>query len=347
MPLFRCLRSFAGRAPGALLLSAALACTLGAATELSAQTSAHHLTQAREGYRAGLALEAAGNWSAALAKFQEVAAVKITPQVRFHIALCQDRLGKWTEALGGYRIAVSEARAARANQVVQEAERALQKLESRIPKFVIRLKQGSEAASVKLDGVPIGATSLGNPILVDPGGHLIEVALPGRAPRQLTVVAEEGRVEQVEVDATEETAAAPAATEAATPTAAPLREKPAGEAPRTSPRVLPWVVLGTGGAALVASGVFYGLRASALSRLDDNCYDAARCPTSEKSTYDKGRTYTMAGNIALGVGAVGVGLGTVLLLTGGTKQSSAARASPPAQGRLIVHPSGVSLQGTF
>ena len=72
-------------------------------------SNARALEKARNLFRQGLSLEAAGNWAAALAKFQEVMKVKLTPQVRFHSARCSEQLGRLNEALGEYRLAEYEA----------------------------------------------------------------------------------------------------------------------------------------------------------------------------------------------------------------------------------------------
>src|SRR5580700_7467122 len=45
-------------------------------------------------FRQGLALQAAGNWTAALAEYQTVAKEVATPQVNFNIAECQEKLGQ-------------------------------------------------------------------------------------------------------------------------------------------------------------------------------------------------------------------------------------------------------------
>jgi hypothetical protein len=62
--------------------------TAPAITAQAEEPSRATLAKAREEFRRGLALEAAGDWSGALAAFKEVALVKSTPQVRFHIAQC-------------------------------------------------------------------------------------------------------------------------------------------------------------------------------------------------------------------------------------------------------------------
>src|SRR5689334_16529333 len=51
------------------------------------------LDKARAQFQQGLALETAGDWAGALSLFVQVAAVKLTPQVRFHVGLCEEHLG--------------------------------------------------------------------------------------------------------------------------------------------------------------------------------------------------------------------------------------------------------------
>jgi hypothetical protein len=67
------------------------------------------LAEARVWFRDGLSLEAAGDWAGALTRFEQVAKVRFTPQVRFHVARCKEHLGRMTEALGDYRISEYEA----------------------------------------------------------------------------------------------------------------------------------------------------------------------------------------------------------------------------------------------
>ncbi len=67
------------------------------------------LKQARAQFQQATELERAGNWAAALQRFREVGQVRMTPQVRFHIAVCEENLGRLVAALGGYELALAEA----------------------------------------------------------------------------------------------------------------------------------------------------------------------------------------------------------------------------------------------
>ena len=297
------------------------------------------LAEAREAYREGIALEMAGDWGKALAKFRQVAEINSAPQVRFHIGRCQEKLGRWTEALGAYRLALAQAREANAKDVIKEAEAAISALEKEIPRVRIVLASGSETASIQLDGVELGAAALGETIVVDPGSHRLEASLSGYQPQVVTF----------EIAARDEsTVTVPAFVPLEVPAPEPSPTKPAPEpvqddsAPRSN--VVPWIITGVGAASLTASGVFYGLRANAISSLEDRCGKELHCTEAERSTYDNGKTYTTVANITLGAGIVGVGLGlTWLLSSGGSPEPSSAKSST----QVIVHGEGASLVGAF
>ena len=69
------------------------------------------LEAARKAFAAGIELEKAGDYEGALAKFEETSSVKMTPQVRFHVALCHEKLGRFVEAIEGYELAAKQAEA--------------------------------------------------------------------------------------------------------------------------------------------------------------------------------------------------------------------------------------------
>src|SRR5262245_42744549 len=68
-------------------------------------TQKEDLKRARERFAQAIALQTAGDWAGALALFKEVLAVKPTPQVRFNIALCEEKLGRLVAAMGDYELA--------------------------------------------------------------------------------------------------------------------------------------------------------------------------------------------------------------------------------------------------
>ena len=333
----------------ALALTVALA-PMSWSAPILAQTNAQSLARARELYRQGVQLEAANDWAGALSKFEAVAAIKMSPQVRFHIARCQHHLGKLLEALGGYRMAEHEAESDRkAAETVRESRLGISEIEQKIPKLLLIRGNGAETASVTLDGVELGESSIGKEVPVNPGGHTVEWKTPdGRSDKAVFSVSE-GEKKSVEV-------ALATASPVASPIASVGQSEP--DAPKNvasqSKSPLPWVAIGVGGAGLVAAGTFYLMRNSAINDLDSSCSDH-RCPTSMKDTGNKGKTYTTLGNVSLGVGLVGLGVGTVLLLVQGKAPtpSEKAETSPVSKAKMTVlvggssHSAEANLVGTF
>src|SRR5688500_11198815 len=146
------------------------------------ESSTEALKRAREQFGQALALQTAGDWAGALALLKDVAAVKSTPQVRFNMALCEEKLGRLVAALGDYELAAADARAEKADQVAEEVESRLEALRQRIPKITVKRGRGAEAASIALDGTSIGDQMVGTPMPTDPGPHTIEAKAPGFKP---------------------------------------------------------------------------------------------------------------------------------------------------------------------
>lgn len=341
MPTPRVLQSSAVRSSLANSLALAVCLCVGLADSgpASAAPSPAEVNAAREAYREGVGLETTGNWAAALEKFRTVAAVKSTSRVRFHIGLCQEKLGRWVEALGAYNLALADARRENAADVEKEAEAARASLDARIPRLTVLRGQAAEAISVSIDGVALGAAAIGTEIPLDPGLHTVETSVPGRAPYRTNVELTEGVRKVID--------AIPSPSPAAGPTAAPLSAAPDKRPP---PPLLPWIAVGVGAASLAASGVFYLLRQGKVSSLEDACGSEYQCTEAERPTYDSARTYNTLTNVTLGVGALGVGVGTVLLLAmkrPSAATTSAARPTPAPHVGVGLHPAGVTLVGRF
>jgi hypothetical protein len=327
----------AGSTPSLRLLRFALGIVIislsQATSSLGAEPSQAELMRARDAYRRGLVLEAAQDWGGAMARFRQVAAVKATAQVHFHIARCQEKLGNWTEALGGYRMALAEPTGR--DEVGKTAEQALESLEAKIPRVVIKRGAGAETASISLDGTTVAPDLIGAPIPVNPGGHTIGISVPGGKSRNITVVLGEGQRTSIDASPDEP------------PTTPPQPPQPAAE-PISKTRLLSWVLIGTGGASLVTSGVFYGLRANALSDLDSTCKND-RCPQSSQDTYDSAKSYNTIANITLGAGIGLAATGAVLWYVSrpAPKPSPAANAASLPFGAIAIVPGGLVYSGRF
>jgi tetratricopeptide (TPR) repeat protein len=77
----------------------------------SEEPSAAEIQVARRLFRQATEDEAAGRWQEALGKLREIENIKVTPGVLFHIAVCQQNLGRYVEALNDLGRAEELARA--------------------------------------------------------------------------------------------------------------------------------------------------------------------------------------------------------------------------------------------
>lgn len=295
------------------------------------------LKKAREQFGQALALQTGGDWAGALALLKDVAAVKPTPQVRFNIALCEEKLGRLVAALGDYELASADAQAQSADPVRQEVATRLEALRARIPRVVVRRGEGADSAAISLDGVSLGDSVLNGPLPADPGPHVVEATASGFLPfKQSFRVAEQ------------QTATILVKLEPEPPK--PIAEQPLG--PRASSssglRTAGFVVGGAGVASLLASGALFYLRHSTISDLDDKCgANRSTCPENAQSDVDRGKLYTTLGNVTLAVGAVGLAVGATLVIVGSHSSEQQTATISLAPGATGANAGGATLLGRF
>jgi hypothetical protein len=291
--------------------------------EAYAQASETELATARLLFNEGVALEEKGDWPAALEKLRKVAAIRLTPQVRYNLGICLLHTGRLVEAWNELSPVATAPPDKKTAELVGLAQREVAKLRPRIPSLVVTLPPGT-TAEVTLDGKAIHAELLGAPMLVDPGPHTVAASRGpggGRVERRVTAV--EG---------------------AAAPLMVALEAPP--DAPPTSPVVSTWygrIPLSAylaGGASVAAFGgalVMLGLRGGAISSLNKACGGSGgHCPSSASGEYSDLKTYTIAGDVLLGVGITGAA-------TAGGLVWLAPAASPSAHGSTW----GATMTGRF
>ncbi len=303
------------------------------------------LSKARARFQQATELEQAGNWAAALQQFREVGQVRMTPQVRYHIALCEEKLGKLVAALGGFELALSEAESL-GPDFRKEVEDKTNALRERIPKLVIERGEGAEAATIELDGIALGASSIGIEVPLDPGPHQISARASGYDVYTETIEVPEKETKRVSVTLNK-LAEESGGNASAGNTGAPA---PAGPVQHPS-RVLPYAIGIGGGVLLASSGVFFLMRQSQINTLNTLC-GGTTCPSnvnvdevnnhrSKLNTYDAIMKITAIG----GVAAIGVAVGLIVL---------EPKPQKPATAGLFINPTapgadvgGFSLAGAF
>ncbi len=327
------------------LLFALLATSPSVVRAQTASTEA--LESARQAFKAGVQLEKDEQYEEALAKFEETAAVKTTPQVRFHIGLCNEKLGRFGAAIEAYEAAAKQAATdGNAPEVAKAAPELAQKLRENRPRVTVSFGNAAFPDSLKIDGKEVSASEA-KEYPLDPGPHVIIAASGDRTAREeIKVSAGEKATVRMELKSEAKNAALftdPAETSADTPAPRP----PVNEAPKTSAtRKVGWVVGGLGLASLGVAGAFFVLRNNAVHELEDACAPNRTCPTSSQATYDRAKTYNIVSIAALGAGAAALVVGTTLIISGKPSEPTpppVARVVPWAPGAMV----GFGLEGAF
>ena len=299
--------------------------------------------------------EDAHRYADALGKLQRVFALKPTAGVRFHLALCEEQLGKLVPALEDYARAEVQARPENENalDVQQLAPAKLAALRTRVPWLTIDVPQEIESsASVSLDGAPIARALWGVQMPVDPGEHRIEATARGRLHFSTTLEMAEHDVTVLTVKPPpeSETTTTPATTQARAPQPAPatLASAPApapshpalDRAPHASGGgKAAAIVVTVGAVVLAAAGV--GAYLVEASSHDDA---VSQCATRTIACDDLKQPVQTWDTLALSALIGAAALGVVAVVLWSLPSSSAASS---ATGRLVVGPGTAGIAGTF
>ncbi len=272
-----------------------------AAAPARAQTTAD-LERGRDLFWQALSLEVAGDWAGALSRLQQVAQIKMTPQVRFHLARCKEQLGRLTEALGDYRLAEYEATKVNAAEL-NDMKAGRQSLEKRVPKLVVTVSPGLVDATVELDAIALGSIRLGKPTPIDPGEHMLLVRLPDGQSFVKRITVAEAITTKVKLTAPPGFVYQPTQTKPVkVPPNAVAQKSPGASAPAWA-----WVAGGVGAAGLVSASILWYVRARAIDDLDAQCNSGGNCPASLRDKQNQGEVVSIAAPIAFGVGILGLG----------------------------------------
>jgi hypothetical protein len=150
----------------------------------------------RGAYQRGITLAREEQWSDALSAFEEAAAARDAPLIRFNIAYCERALGRYVAARNGLRRVLADTTGLDAAQV-EDAKAYLAETERLLVRVAVRLDP--EAAALAVDGrslVPddadagaylaLGKAGDGDPmnraafvVVLDPGAHLFRATREG------------------------------------------------------------------------------------------------------------------------------------------------------------------------
>lgn len=295
----------------------------------------------------GVRLADSGNCTEAINKLERSEKMFHAPTTLARLGECQVLAGKLVEGTENLNRVVRESLPATAPlafaQAQERAKKILTVAKPKIAKLKIAVAAPADAQfSVKVDGETVPHANLNTNRPIDPGEHLVEVSAPGYRSASARVNLGEGSVDSValtlEVDPN-----AVKSTPRTAPTARSQSEiVPPGADPAPKSRAPAYLTLGLGAAGIGVGTVFGVLAMNKKDDLANNCANKV-CSSEQQSTIDSGKSLATISTIGFGVGVVGLGVGTYLLLSGGSSSSStrAARITP------IVGTDRVGLSGTF
>lgn len=237
-----------------------------------------------------------------------------------NVAICHEKEGRtataWTEFTEGLGIAKKDERPQR----IELAQTHIAALEPTLSRLIIQISEGADVPDleVKRDGTAIRRAAWGTAMPIDPGEHVVEAAAPGKIPWRQTV--------SIGAKADSKTIVVPALANAPPPpvqSSIPALAAPSTEPQRSNSAPAGWVAVGFG-AVGVGIGSYFGLRAISQQKDADKSCNADHCPSA--SAVGQNAEAIRSANLAtvgFSVGAVGIALGTYLLLTSGSSSRTA------------------------
>jgi len=300
----------------------------------SAAPSAADLASARELYKEGKELRAAGDPAGALEKLKAAHALGQTPVTGVELGKTHVQLGQLLEArevfLGVGRMAVQPDETEKSAAAREECAQLADELKPRIPSLTVKVNgvPPGVVPVMTVDGAAVPAVAMATQRRLNPGPHEVVVKAGDGPESRTSVDLKEGEDREISVGV------------------AYVPPAPSGPPPqREETRLHPLVFIGGGvaGAGLIVGGITGAIALSKGHAVSDAC-NGTRCPESAKSDYDTGRTMGTISTIAFVAAGIGVGVGVYGLLSPvhvKTGAKTAVRVTP------VCAPGWAGLHGSF
>jgi hypothetical protein len=278
-----------------------------------------HKAAARQLAQDGARAYEKGNYQRAHALLRRAHALVPAPTIALLEARALVHMNRFVEASERYELARRYQLDAHPppafTEAVKHADRELTELRPRIPLLTIRVTGNALQRSdseVRIDGSELPRPLVGVRHPVDPGSHVVELVVDDEVTARQSVTLAEGSNQSVVLEG--------------------------GDVFGESQRTWGYVTLGVGAAGLATGAVAGVIMLNKKSDLDDVCTPS--CPPSSQGDLDSFRRARTISFVGYGVGLVGVGLGTVLLLT-------APSSTPTSNVQARIGPGSLTVAGRF
>jgi hypothetical protein len=321
-----------------------------------ADTPSHDAAVAQALFTEGRRLMAAGDYSAACAKFVDSQSIDPAPGTALNLAACLEKAGRPAAAWTAYKAAEAMAKLAGQRTRATLASTKAAALEAKLCFLTVRVSRASQAPGleVRVDGEIVAEADWGTALPHDAGGHEVVASAPGRAAwtthLDLTAGGQNAAVE-VPALASEPAIAPPppvpaANTEPAPPKAEDSLASPAPSSHHGAQRTA-GLVVGAFGVAGAAFGAVAGLEArSTYDRAKSTCGGSTLCPpgSAGPGERDSALRWATASTLGFVVGGAAMAAGAVVFFTAPKESAGSAPAvgiAPASQG------TGLSVVGRF
>jgi hypothetical protein len=277
-------------------------------------------------FRAGRAAADRGDWASACPQFEESNRLDPAVGTMFNLAACNEQIGKIASAWQIFR-EVAQRLPPGDDRIALALARA-HALEPKLPSITLQIGAVPAGTVVLRDGVELGTASLGLPLPIDPGAHVILVKSPGRAEKKYDVKLDVAETREIALEP------GPALPSEGLPPEAPLVR--ASENGDSSRRTIGLALMGVGAGGIVTSLAFGGVALAAKNTVNAEC-EGKSCSQAGVDAGSRGSTAATISTIAFGAGAISAAVGAILWF-GADSGSSAARRAAPSPVALGVSP---------
>jgi tetratricopeptide (TPR) repeat protein len=353
---------------GSVVLAALLA-TLGHATARAAGPTATERGVAEQLFIDGKRLMADGRFDEACPKLAESHRLDPGGGTVLNLAVCHETQGRYASAWSEYHEAIDLARTDGRRDREQLALERLIKIEPKVSRVTIHVDRAADIPGLvlTLDGESINRVAWGTPLPVDAGMHEIVATAPGKLERRATVqIGNTADNKAVTLASLEDAPPSPPPSAAAPPLPSPpsppsrtvwrstVPALPPAPESSSGTRPVGFLVGGLGVVALGAGAVF-GVEAL-LKRQESDAYCKGNICSRQEGVdlNDDATRFANYANVGIGVGILGVALGTYLVLRNNgpsAAASSTARLYAPNGIRVLpamsARDASVRLSGTW
>jgi len=293
-------------------------------------------------FREGRLLLNKGRFDEACERFRAALELRRSPGTLLNVGNCLSSKGKLLDALKAFEetaaLASSEPDEHKAAVWSSAAKAEIEALTPRIPHVVVRAP-AEPGVEVTLDGEPQRA--FGEPRALDPGSHRLVASAPGKLEFAQELALGEGQSLAIEVPRLEPVPVVAPPSASATGEAAAHTGEGAPAAGASNSRVLPWALVGVGGAVL-AGGIVTGLvAANRASDLESDCPN--HMCEGDLSQRDGVHDTAVLADVLMGVGLAATAAGVTWLVLTAEDDANAASISAACD----LDGCGASVRGRF